>query len=159
MVNVRETRETVHWHVSSIPEAAFSPAEIRLRDGRRVTLRAVIPADRAKLQDAIRRLSPDARYARFMTPLRELGPDLLERAVNPEQDRELQLVAVTGDAAGQTIVGGARYSPAPGSKVCEFALAVVDDWQGAGLARRLLEALIEAARARDFETMEGYVLT
>jgi L-amino acid N-acyltransferase YncA len=35
---------------------------------------------------------------------------------------------------------------------------VVDDWQGVGLARQLLEVLMRAARARGFEHMEGYIL-
>lgn len=135
-----------------------TPIDIELRDGRRVTLRAVRPDDRDAMQAAIRRLSPEARYARFMTPLRELGPAMLEKAVNPDQECELQLVAVAGNAGGATIVGGARYGALPGSKACEFAIAVNDDWQGFGLARRLLEALMAAARARGFETMEGYVL-
>ena len=141
-----------------IPAAEFIPVEAELRDGRRVTLRAVRPRDREELQAAIKRLSPEARYTRFMSPLRELAPDMLQRAVSPEQNCELQLVAVTGSAPAQTIVGGARYSAAADSRVCEFALAIADDWQGVGLARRLLEVLMRTARRRGFETMEGYVL-
>lgn len=141
-----------------VPESGFSPVQACLRDGRSVTLRPVRPTDREALQAAVRRLSPEARYARFMSPIRELGPDLLDRAINPNQGCELQLVAAVGDAPAQTIVGGARYSAAPGSHVCEFAVAVVDDWQGIGLARRLLETLMHAARERGFDTMEGHVL-
>jgi RimJ/RimL family protein N-acetyltransferase len=134
------------------------PAVVTLRDGRRVVVRPVRPTDRDSLQAAIRRLSPEARYARFMTPLRELGPGLLEQAVNPACDSELQLVASSTEPAGDLIVGGARFSAAPGSKTCEFAIAVVDDWQGIGLAHCLLEHLLQAARARGFNTIEGYVL-
>jgi len=140
------------------PAAQFLPVELHLRDGRRVVLRVVRPEDRDALQAAIKRLSSEARYTRFMSPLLELPPKMLERAVNPEQGRELQLVAVAGDASQQEIVGGARYSAAAGSTECEFALAVAGDWQGVGLARQLLEALIGAARARGFECMEGYIL-
>jgi acetyltransferase len=143
---------------SAAPEAEFSPVEVRLRDGRRVTVRAVLPEDRHELQAAIKRLSVESRYARFMSPLRELPPQTLERAVNPERGRELQLVAVCGERPRQTIVGGARYSAAAGSRECEFALAITDDWQGVGLAGQLLEALMRAARERGFERMEGYIL-
>ncbi|WKZ13005.1 MAG: GNAT family N-acetyltransferase [Gammaproteobacteria bacterium] len=129
-----------------------------LRDGRRVTVRPVCPEDRDALQAAIRRLSPEARYARFMSPLRELGPDLLQRAVNPDESRELQLVALGGDGSRPAIVGGARYSAAPGQASCEFAIAILDDWQGIGLARRLLDLLMATARREGFAAMEGYVL-
>ena len=139
-------------------EGGFSPVEVPLRDGRRVMLRAVRPEDRDALQAAFGRLSAEARYTRFMAPLRELPRHMLDRAVNPASGRELQLVAVSGAEPQQTIVAGARYSAGAGSKECEFALAVADDWQKVGLARQLLEALIQAARAQGFERMEGYIL-
>jgi GNAT superfamily N-acetyltransferase len=41
---------------------------------------------------------------------------------------------------------------------CEFAIAVTDEWQGLGLARPLLEALMRHARERGFQRMEGYIL-
>ena len=83
---------------------------------------------------------------------------MLERATRPDAKRELQLVAVVGEGEDEKIIGGARYAAAPNSADCEFAVAVVDEWHGLGLARRLLEALIETARARGFERMEGYIL-
>ena len=143
---------------TAAPEAGFIPRDLELRDGLRVTVRAVRPEDRDEVQAFLKRLSEESRYSRFMSPLRELSPVMLERAVHPEQGRELQLIALSREGARQTIAGGARYSAAAGSKDCEFALTVADDWQGRGLARQLLEALMAAARAEGFVSMEGYIL-
>ena len=140
------------------PEADFEPVDVELRDGRRVRLRAVRADDKDGLQEAIRSLSAESRYSRFMSPLRELSPQMLERAARPDAERELQLVAVVGEGEEERIVGGARYAGAAGSADCEFAVAVVDEWHGFGLARRLLEALMRTARVRGFERMEGYIL-
>jgi GNAT superfamily N-acetyltransferase len=139
-------------------EPEFPPVALQLRDGRRVTVRSVRPEDREEIQAAIKRLSPESRYTRFMSPLQELSRYMLDRAVSPAPGRELQLVAVSGEKPRPAIVAGARYSAGAGSRDCEFALAVADEWQGVGLARQLLEALIDAARARGFERMEGYIL-
>ena len=136
----------------------FDPVVWRLRQGRRVTVRAVRPNDRDKLQAAVRGLSDESRYLRFMSFVRELSPALVDRATRPEPDRELQLVAVAGEGTEETIVAGARYAAEAGSRACEFAVAVADDWQQRGLARRLLEALMQSARAQGFERMEGYIL-
>ncbi|HYB50012.1 MAG TPA: GNAT family N-acetyltransferase [Burkholderiaceae bacterium] len=136
----------------------FSPVEIALRDGRRVILRNVMAQDREKMRSALQALSAESRYSRFMAALREPTPQMLERATRPDPQRELQLVAVAGEGDEQRIVGGARYGAGAQSKECEFAVTVVDDWQGQGLARELLKALMGAARARGFERMEGFIL-
>lgn len=133
--------------------AEFEPTETTLRDGRRVTMRAIRPEDAGHMQAAVARLSDDSRAARFMAALKELSPAMLERAVRPTPGRDLALVAVAGDA----IVGGARYVGATNGS-CEFAVTVADEWQGAGLASRLMRALIGDARARGLKRMEGYVL-
>ena len=90
-------------------------------------------------------MSEQSRYSRFLSPVKELSPQLLERAIRPDPGRELQLVAVDASSAPEQIVGGARYSAGPGSKDCEFAVAVTDAWQGLGIARHLLEALIRTS--------------
>jgi GNAT superfamily N-acetyltransferase len=136
----------------------FKPVDVTLRDGRQVRLRAVRAQDKDKFQAALRRLSAESRYSRFMSAVRELSPRMLERATRPDADRELQLVAVVGEGAQERIVGGARYAAAAGSTDCEFAVTVADEWHGLGLARQLLETLMRAARARGFARMEGYIL-
>lgn len=138
---------------------AYSATET-LRDGRQVTLRAVRPEDRDDVRAAIKRLSAESRYMRFMAPLNELSPQMLERAVNPVPGRELQMVAVGNVGGREAIVGGARCCGGVESGGdCEFALAVADDWQGVGLARRLLQALMRLAGAAGFNSMEGYILS
>jgi GNAT superfamily N-acetyltransferase len=140
------------------PASEFVPVVWQLRGGRRVTVRAIRPEDKDKLQAAVRGLSDQSRYFRFMSFLRELPPPLLDLATHPTANRELQLVAVVGDGVDETIVAGARYSAVAGSEDCEFAIAVADEWHGLGLARRLLELLMRSARARGFERMEGFIL-
>lgn len=136
----------------------FQAVEVRLRDGRTVTVRAIRADDRERLQDAVRRLSPSSRYSRFFSPLRELPAALLERATRPDGEREMQLVAVAPHGAGEEIIAGARYAATAENGSCEFAVAVVDAWHGVGLARVLLEALMRSAQTRGFARMEGYVL-
>jgi GNAT superfamily N-acetyltransferase len=144
--------------MSVSPEVDFQSVAARLRDGTAVTVRAIRPEDADKLQAAIRTLSEESRYARFFAPLRELPPQLLERATHPDTKRELQLVVVAGTGLEEEIVGGARYAATTTAGDCEFAVAVLDEWHGRGLARLLLETLMREARARGFVRMEGYVL-
>ena len=139
--------------------AIFEPVVLRLRDGREVTVRAVCDEDKAAFSEAFQRLSADARYSRFMAPMRELPSALLETAIHPRGERDLALVAVVSEGAAQSIVGGARYVANPAGEDCEFAVTLADDWHGLGLARQLMELLIAAARERSLRSMEGYILT
>ena len=134
--------------------ANFAPVDVELKTGRRVTLREVQESDGPGFLAAWRKLSEESRYTRFMSPVRDVSERMLERATHPDPGRELQLVAI----AGADIVGGARYVAAPGSRECEFAITIVDDWQGQGLARVLLASLMRAARDHGFQHMEGYIL-
>lgn len=140
-----------------MPDPLFEPVNVTLRDGRSVTIRAVRTDDAEGIQAAIVGLSEEARYTRFMAPLKELSPTMLARAVRPVAGRDLSLVAVAGEAEGEGIVGGARTIGA-GDGSCEFAVAIADGWQGAGLASRLMKELIRDARARGLKRIDGYVL-
>src|SRR5947199_6299045 len=93
----------------AVPNNEFVPRVLTLRDGSQVSLRAVGADDSGMLQAAIRALSAESRYSRFMSALRELTPQMLNRAVHPARGRELQIVAVSGGGGDQTIVAGTRY--------------------------------------------------
>ena len=121
---------------------AFQPIEATLRDGRRVRIRAIRPDDRDEVVQAFDRLSSASRYTRFMAPMRTLPAQILERTLHLQDAHELGLVAEIDAPDGIDIVAGARYYVLPGGERCEFAVTVADSWQGAGLASRLLRALI-----------------
>lgn len=135
----------------------FAPIRAALRDGRSVTIRAIRAEDAGGMQAAVARLSEEARYTRFMAPLKELSPSMLERAVRPIAGHDLALVVVAGEERDESIVGGARYIGAEDGS-CEFAVTITDDWQGAGLATHLMRELINHARAHALERMDGFVL-
>src|SRR5262245_28816489 len=105
-----------------MPLIGFDPVVVTLRDRRRVTVRAIRPDDRERLQSALRALSDESRYFRFRGAMRELPPGLLDLATRSRAGRELQLIAVADEGDGERIVAGARYSSEVGSTDCEFAI-------------------------------------
>ena len=136
----------------------FQPIEATLRDGRHVRIRAIRPDDRDEVVQAFDRLSRESRYTRFMAPVLQVPAQVLERTLHLQDVYELGLVAEIDAPDGIDIVAGARYYVLPGGERCEFAVTVADRWQGAGLASRLLRALIQGAGARGLKHMEGFVL-
>jgi acetyltransferase len=129
-----------------------------LRDGRRVTVRPVLPQDAGLEQALVRALSPASRYQRFFAPIRELPPDWLQRLTQIDYRLHQALIVESFDGEEALAVAEARYVVDATGKVCEFAIVVADDWQRLGLARRLLAQLLRVAAEAGLRQMVGDVL-
>ena len=141
---------------------------VTLRDGRQVTVRAVLGSDEAEIVQAFDRLSADAKYTRFMAHMNRLNPAVLERGLHPVPGQAFVFVATVPASDGFDIVGAAQYlradstdstdSTHSGDRVCEFAITVAEDWRGSGLAVHLLTSLVRRSRRDGYTTMEGLVI-
>jgi acetyltransferase len=140
-------------------DSGFTAFDITLRDGRALHIRAVRMADEAELLQAFDRLSPDARYMRFMRAVREPNLERLRKALASFPESGLAIVATVPAADGFDIVGSSIFVIESDQATCEFAITIAADYSGARLGRTLLRALIDAARRRGLREMEGFVLT
>lgn len=138
----------------------YRPRRVRLRDGREVTVRAVVEADAPEIVQAFERLSADSRYLRFMQHKKQLADAAVERGVHPRPGRDAVFVATIPAADGIDIVGAVQYVGVDETKgrTCEFAVTVADDWRNIGLATTLLRSLIRRARRDGYATLEGLVI-
>jgi len=139
-------------------DSTFTDFDITVRDGRAVHIRAVRPTDEAELVQAFGRLSEDARYLRFMRSVREPNLERLRKALASFPESGIGLVATVPAADGIDIVGSAIYVIGTDPTICEFAITVASEFGGAGLARTLMAALIDAAKGRGIREMDGFVL-
>lgn len=139
------------------------PAELvqgwTLHDGTRVVIRPIRPEDRQIEWDFVHNLSDESRYFRFFNAVRDLSDTALTRFTQVDYDKEMALIALISENGRETQIGVARYSIDPDGRSCEFAIAVADAWQRKGIGSKLLRSLMDAARSRGLETMEGSVLS
>jgi acetyltransferase len=135
------------------PEALVEHHDAR---GERLIIRPIRPEDAAQHGAFFQRLSPeDVRY-RFFASMRELSPEMTARLTQIDYDREMAFIAVR-EHTGET-VGVARLVVEADGATGEFAVIVQRDMKGNGLARRLMQRLIDWARARGVREMAGQVL-
>ena len=66
---------------------------VRLGGGERIVIRPVLPQDEDLTGAFFRSLSGAARYDRFMTPMRDLPPELLQRFTHVDYADHVALVA------------------------------------------------------------------
>ncbi len=174
-VPVREPHDQRRYaHMAIMPYPSELVRHCTLRDGRPYVIRPIQAEDGERLQRFVRGLSEQSRYFRFISALNELSPRMLVRYTQIDYDRELALVAVVdpgvreadedasaegagGDDAA-SIIGVVRYLLNPDRRSCEFAIAIADEIQRQGLGTTLMKAIIEQARRRGLERIEGFVL-
>ena len=145
--------------VATVP-SRYRPRCVSLRDGREVTLRAIVETDAKEIVQAFERLSAESRYYRFMRYKKNLDGAAVQRGVHPRPGQDFAFVATIPAADGIDIVGAGQYVRAGegNDKTCEFAITVAEDWRGIGLATRMLASLVRRARLDGYETMEGWVI-
>jgi len=141
-------------------EACSYPVHARLRDGTQVIIRPITPRDADREQAFVRKLSPESRYSRFMYTVSELSPQLLERFTHPDDQRDIALVALTGEheTGSSEQIAVARCVRIGADGPGEFAIVVADRFQARGLGRILMRELVDCARKRGWPRIEGLIL-
>lgn len=120
-----------------------------------VAIRPIRPEDRERLVEGFERLSPESRYRRFFAAIPRLTSRQLDYLTQVDHRDHEALVAI--DPESGRLVGVARYArTAPGE--AEPAVVVADDWQGRGIASKLLDRLVERALDEGVERFVAPVL-
>jgi len=133
-----------------------------LKDGTQVLMRLLTPEDKPILEAGFNRLSPESRYARFLSPKTTLTDDELRYLTEIDQETHFAIgaVAETGDGNGNPIgLGIGRFIRLPDRHAtAEAAIAVSDEVQGRGLGKLLFLRLCAAAAERGIERFHCEVL-
>ena len=108
----------------------------RLRDGRRLEIRSLKPADEKDMLAAVDRTSAQSLYRRFFGAKRHFSDSEKAFFLKIDFVDHVALVAIAEDAGRPRIVGGGRYVVVrPGT--AEVAFAVIDEYQGQGIGANL----------------------
>ena len=153
---------------AALPRLAIRPypaqyiTQWALRDGTPVTIRPIRPEDEPLMVDFHKALSEQSVYYRFFRSItfdRRIEHERLARVCFLDYDRELALVAVQQNSAGNTqIIGVGRLSHQRDLDDAEFALLIADGFQGHGLGTELLTRLVDIGRREGFRRLVAYML-
>jgi acetyltransferase len=140
------------------PSADTGIARWPLPDGREAMLRPIAPADFAIESAFLDGLSPAAGYNRLFSA-RHPGADEIRRWTDVDPARERAFVVTSTRAGDEFMLAVGRTVRDEAGPDAEFALLVGDAWAHQGIGRRLLAALIAAARADGVHTLYGTTLS
>lgn len=143
-----------------IDAARFETIET-LKNGQKVTIRAIRTDDKQRLSEAFRNLATDSVYTRFFHHKKTLTDNDLKTATEVDFENEVALVVTVGEGENEVIIGGGRYvlmlTP-DALRSAEVAFMVEEDFHGQGIAGRLLRHLAGIAREKGVNRFHAEVL-
>jgi len=145
-------------HMAIHPYPVELVGTVALKDGTTLPVRPIMPEDAEHERAFVHGLSDESRYFRFFYRLHELTPAMLARFTQVDYDRELALVVLSPTPKSEQFIAVARYIANPDHESAEFAIVVADEWQNRGVARKLMERLIAAAKTSGLVRLRGTVL-
>lgn len=132
----------------------------RLEDGRKVCLRAVRPADEARMRRGIELLSSQSRYLRFFSGAPALPDRVIASLVEVDGHRHLAWGAILSEDPAHPAIGAVHaVRVRPDSSSAEFAVGILDAFHGLGLARMLTAVLLIHCRCEGIERMDVQILS
>jgi GNAT superfamily N-acetyltransferase len=132
--------------------------ESTLADGTRVLFRPISPEDKGRLQEGLRRLSPESRYRRFFRYIEHFTEEQLVYLTELDFENHFAWIAVLPDETGQPGVGVGRWIRlAEKPTLAEGAVTVLDDYQGKGIGSTLLWLLARSAVEKGINYFVAYV--
>ena len=126
-----------------------------LRDGARIVIRPIRPEDADALVRGFEALSPELRYRRFLSPMNRLSAGLVRYLTDVDHHDHEALVA---EVPGDELAGVARYVRIEEEpQTAEVAVAVVDGWQGRGVASEILSRLAAPCPGRGYRALSSHL--
>ena len=131
-------------------------------DGEEITIRPIRPEDEPKLVTFHERLSERSvylRYANLMKLEQRVAHNRLARICFIDYDREMALVAERPvEEDDDQIIGVGRLTKQPGRNEAEFAMLVIDEFQGEGIGTELLRRLVEVGETEGLDRITADIL-
>ena len=117
-----------------------------LKDGAKVMLRPIKPEDEPLWHELLAGCSTQSRWFRFNYLFKQTTHEMASRYCFIDYDRELAIVAEVEEDGRRKLVGIGRLVADVDHQTAEYAVIVVDCWQGRGVGGMLTDYCLELAK-------------
>lgn len=138
------------------PYPRYLETALALPGGQRLALRPIRPTDDRAIEAMLAECSDEDIRNRFFALVRHPDRSLLSRLTQIDYAREMTFVALAPES--EDIVGVVRLHGDADHHIGEFAILVRTDWQGRGLGKALMRAIIAHAVNEGFAVIFGAVI-
>jgi ribosomal protein S18 acetylase RimI-like enzyme len=138
-----------------------SPNEIetKLVDGRPVCIRTIRPSDEDRIRQGIKEMSLQSRYFRFFSAFREPPESVVKQLSAVDGHDHIGWGAILLDGVDYPAIGAAHaVRDEADEEKAELAVALLDDYQGCGLARILIAAVLADCASEGIDVVQMHVM-
>jgi len=128
------------------------------RAGVWLAMRPMRPSDAPLVKESLNKLSANARRSRFFASIGEFSDDTVRQLVTVDPQQACALLVLRTDSELPTPIAGGRFVRNENAQECSVSVLVGDAWQGQGIGRRIIQALLREASRRGLRQMTGQVL-
>ena len=132
--------------------------EWKVPDGTVLAMRPIHERDGLTIANALEGLSAETRRLRFLVPVNKIPDAFVPGLTEVDSATHYGVIVVRQVGNEEVTIAGGRIVAGDEPGTWEFALLVVDPWQGQGVGRQILAALIEEARRRKLKRLMGNIL-
>ena len=132
-----------HLAIQPYPEQYVT--QRKLKDGTAIVLRPIKPEDEPLWHELLAGCSMQSRWFRFNYLFKQTTHEMASRYCFIDYDRELAIVAEVEEQGRRRLIGIGRLVADVDHQAAEYAVIVVDRWQGHGLGGLLTDYCLELA--------------
>ncbi len=131
----------------------------KLKDGTKIIFRQITPEDKKMLQKGFDDLSEESIYTRFLRSLSKLSKKQLEYFTEVDQENHVAWGAIHTKLFKSKGIGTCRFiKDKKNPKKAEFAIIIIDKYQGKGLGTEFLALLYILASIHKVKYLYGTAL-
>lgn len=130
--------------------------ELGVAGGRRIKARPVRPEDEPLFAEFFTRVTDEDLRLRFFAPVKDFSHAFIARLTQIDYARAIAFLALDEDSG--EMLGAVRLHANADMDRGEYAILLRSDLKGQGLGWRLMELMIEWAKAEGLSVVEGQVL-
>lgn len=126
-------------------------SDLQTQSGLGIHIRPVVPADAELLTDFFRHVSAEDLRFRFLSAIREVGPERIAAMTQIDYRRTMTFLVFAGPA----LVATAMLAADPDLSRAEVAITVHQDYKQRGISWTLLEHVLRYAKAQGIKAVES----
>lgn len=146
-------------HLSLRPYPEEFVKRMRMRNGAPIMLRPIKPEDEPLWLALLASCSRESIYSRFRYFFFWQSHEVASRYCYIDYDREMAIVAESGEGKDRRLVGVGRLVTEPGRASAEYAVLVQDAWQDKGLGGLLTDYCLGIAKDWGIRTVTAITTT